>query len=173
MKRKAPRTRLAALVDRLSFYEWAYGHLAEGDSDIGAIGEFMVARTLGCLPPSRKAQALYDLVTSGGVTIEVKTTSKKSFPERAGGYYRWSVKDQAECLAGRRPLAEVWVFLAAEFPPEAAATARFDVFDPRYWTAYVARGEAVRSLGASHSVSEKGLARLGVAPVPLAELSLP
>ena len=33
--------RAADLAVRLAYYEWAYGRLAEPDSDIGILGEFM------------------------------------------------------------------------------------------------------------------------------------
>ena len=60
---------LGAEIEKLRFYEWAYGRLAESDSDIGPIGEFMVGRILGCLHKARKVNDLYDLIAKDGTAI--------------------------------------------------------------------------------------------------------
>lgn len=160
------KTRVGEVVEKLRFYEWAYGRLAESDADIGAVGEYMVGRTLGCLHKARKVNDIFDLVADNGLTIEVKTTTRRV--SCAGGlFYRWDIKTQLSAIEGRRELARVWIFLAAEFPDEKA---RVNALDTRYWTASVLTGEAVRRAGVTHYVTEKTLARCGATTVPLAQL---
>lgn len=155
-----PRPLLTRLRSRLSFYEWAYGHLAEGDADLGPIAEFLVGSALGCLPPSRTLNAPYDLVLSDGRTIEVKATAKRAM--QSGGrppVYRWNVGTQ---FAGSKRLADLWFFFIADFPATAARQARFDVFDPRHWRVRVATGEQLASTGVTRYVYERTLDRLSI-----------
>ena len=167
------RTKLVALLDRIAYYEWAYGHLAESDADIGPIGEFVVARQLGCPLPPRKVNARYDLITPDGVALEIKTTTRKNLSGRGTPYYRWNIANQSVCLAGNRPLASYWVFLIATFPPKAPTQRRFDVFDTKYWQCYLATGEQVRTIAGNRYVTESGLKRLGLKPQPLRGIQLP
>lgn len=191
------RTRLRALTDRIAYYEWAYGHLAEADSDLGVIAEYMVGKLLDCLPPSRKVNAKYDLIMKDGTTIEVKATGKKK--TQSGGrspIYRWDVTTQLHSLKNQTPLrpiatesglpttvplplptttksnqlAKLWIFLIANFPPDAESRSRFDVFDPKYWTVYCATGAQLASVGISRYVTETTLRRLNISPLPLASL---
>jgi len=71
------RSNLRALTDRISFYEWAYGRMAEADSDLGPIAEYLVGSALGCLPDSRRVSVPYDLILPDGRTVEVKATAKR------------------------------------------------------------------------------------------------
>ena len=167
------RTKLVALLDRIAYYEWAYGHLAESDADIGPIGEFVVARQLGCPLPPRKVNALYDLISPEGIPLEIKTTTKKSTPGKGNPYYRWCISEQSECLAGRRPLANYWLFLIATFPPKSPTQRRFDVFDTKYWQCYLVTGEQVRTIAGNRYVTERGLRRLGLTSQPLRSIQLP
>lgn len=80
------RTTLAKMIDRVAYYEWAYGHLGEQDSDIGPVGEFLVGKLLKCLPKSRSVNALFDLELKKGertIGIEVKTTSLRQPSSRS------------------------------------------------------------------------------------------
>lgn len=191
------RTRLRALTDRIAYYEWAYGHLAEADSDLGVIAEYMVGKLLGCLPPSRKVNAKYDLIMKDGTTIEVKATGKKQ--SQSGGrpsIYRWDVGTQLHSIKNQKrlqlvstesdlsttvplplstttkslQLAKCWLFLIANFPSDAAARSRFDVFDPKYWTVYCATGAQLATAGVTRYVTETTLRRLNISPLPLASL---
>lgn len=161
---------VSALVRLARFYKWAFGDLTASDSDIGVIGEYLVGDALGCLPPERKTQAVFDLVTDAGVSVEVKTTTTTVPRVTKSAVYRWYVSDQRTALEGKRPLADVWVFLAAKFPepkrfrPEVVT--QLSVFDPRYWTCWIASGETVRASGCRETVSQATFERLGVKPLP-------
>lgn len=163
--------KIQALIQRIRYYEWAYGHLGESDTDIGTIGEFMVGSILDCLSPARKDQDVFDLTTKSGVSIEVKTTTRKMKGGRGGlPYYRWRISDQKTAFEGKKPLASVWIFLIATFPESASSRRSFNAFDPRYWTAYLATGEQVKSAGCKTFIAESTLRRLGLASFPLSEL---
>ena len=162
---------LKTILEKVRYYEWAYGRLAESDSDIGVLGEYLVGRTLNCLPKDgRKSPALYDLVTADGLTIEVKTTTCwKTFPN--GRRYRtWDIKDQRTAFAGKRPLAQIWIFLIADFPPTVAKQPSFNAFDPRWWTAFAVSGEQLKSLHPKRSITLRMLESLNVRCVKLSEL---
>ena len=162
--------KIKALLQRIRYYEWAYGHLGESDTDIGTIGEFLVGSLLSCLPPARKDQDVFDLTTKSGVSIEVKATTHKVKSGSGLSYYRWHISDQRTALEGKRPLASVWIFLIATFPESASSRRSFNAFDPRYWTTYLATGEQVKSTGCKVNLTESALKRLGLASLPLTEL---
>ena len=164
-------TTLGKLLNVLSFYRWAFGDLTEQDSDIGMLAEYLVGDLLGCLPPTRKVNAPFDLKTKSGVTIEVKATTHKYAREGRTPYYRWDVKTQAESLKGNRPIADVWVFLIASFPQKISGAPRVaQAFDLKNWTCYLVAGEQLRTAGCARFVSESTLKRLGVEAVPLKDL---
>lgn len=164
---------IKSLVRLARFYKWAFGDLTASDSDIGVIGEFLVGDTLGCLPDERKTQAAFDLVTDKGVSIEVKATTTAVSRVTKGPIYRWYVSDQRTALEGKRPLADVWVFLAAKFPTSKQrgleVVSQLSVFEQRYWTCWVVPGEIVRSSGCREKISEATFERLGVEGRPFAE----
>ena len=162
------KTRIGAELEKLRFYEWAYGRLAESDADIGAVGEYMVGRLLGCLGGPRKVNAPFDLVTKEGATVEVKTTARRKRMPNGTSLLYWEITDQRTALDGKRPLADVWIFLHADFPD--GRRAHVNALDVRWWRAWVASGAQVRAAGTKRSVTETTLRRLGIAPVPLAGL---
>ena len=165
-------TPLGKLLNVLSFYKWAFGDLTESDSDVGVLAEYLVGDLLGCLPPTRKVNAPFDLKTKSGVTIEVKATTHKYDPKRGRTpYYRWDVTTQSEALKGNSPIADFWVFLIASFPREISRTPRVvQAFDIRNWTCCVATGEQLRASGCTKYISESTLRRLGLESIPLAGL---
>ena len=168
MKRLTP---LSKALQALSFYKWAFGDLTEQDSDIGMLAEYLVGDLLNCLPPTRKVNAPFDLITKSGVTIEVKATTHKYARKGKTPYYRWGVKTQSDALKGNRAIADVWVFLIATFPratPGTSSVARG--FDLKNWTCYLVSGEQLRTAGCKRYVSEATLQRLGCEPFPLGEL---
>lgn len=163
---------LASLVKTLKFYKWAFGDLTASDSDIGVIGEFMVGEALGCLPAERKTQSPFDLVMKDGTTVEVKTTTTTVAQGKDRRVYRWYVNDQRTAIEGKRPLADMWVFLAAKFPEKKQTefARQLSVFDPKNWTCWVATGEQVRESGCRTKISEATFERLGVKGERLEEL---
>jgi len=135
------------------------------------LAEYLVGDLLGCLPPTRKVNAPFDLITKSGVTIEVKATTHKRAPKGRTPYYRWGVSTQSEALKGNRPIADIWVFLVASFPRENSRTPRVvQAFDPKNWKCYVVSGEKLRTAGCAKYVSESTLNRLEVEAFPLGEL---
>ena len=168
MKRLAP---LSKALQALSFYKWAFGDLTEQDSDIGILAEYLVGDILGCLPPSRRVNAPFDLITKSGVTIEVKATTHKYARKGRTPYYRWGVSTQSEALKGNRPIADVWAFLVATFPRATSGIPRVaQAFDLKSWTCYLVTGEQLRTAGCARYVSESTLRRLGVEAFPLGAL---
>ena len=164
-------TTLSKALQALSFYKWAFGDLTESDSDIGMLAEYLVGDLLNCLPPTRKVNAPFDLITKSGVTIEVKATTHKSARNGKTSYYRWDVKTQLEALKGNRAIADVWVFLIATFPRGASGAPRVaQAFDLQNWNCYLVPGEHLRTAGCSRIISESTLRRLGYASFPLGEL---
>jgi len=155
----------------LSFYRWAFGDLTEQDSDAGVLAEYLVGDILGCLPPTRKENSPFDLTTKSGATIEVKATTHRCAKKGRTPYYRWKVTTQSEALKGNRPIADVWLFLIANFPKARSGTPRvLQAFDLRNWTCSLVSGEQLRTAGCTSYVSESTLRRLGVDSFPLGEL---
>lgn len=164
-------TTLSKALQALSFYKWAFGDLTESDSDIGMLAEYLVGDLLNCLPPTRKVNAPFDLITKSGVTIEVKATTHKYARKGKTPYYRWGVKTQSEALKGNRAIADVWLFLIATFPRVTSGTPRVaQAFDLKNWTCYLVPGKELRTSGCTSYVSESTLRRLGFASFPLGEL---
>jgi hypothetical protein len=168
MKRLTP---LSKALQVLSFYRWAFGDLTEQDSDIGSLAEYLVGDLLGCLPPSRKVNAPFDLKTKTGVTIEVKATTHKRTMKGRTPYYRWDVSAQSEALKGNRTIADVWLFLIATFPrPTSGTSSMAQAFNLKNWACYLVTGEQLLTAGCMRNVSEATLRRLGLEPFPLGEL---
>ena len=162
---------ISKALKTLSFYKWAFGDLTEQDSDVGMLAEYLVGDILSCLPPTRKVQAPYDLITKNGTTLEVKATTHKYAQKGRAPYYRWDVSTQSEMLKGNRPIADEWIFLIASFPRETSRTPRVvQAFDTKNWKCYVVSGEKLRTAGCTKYVSESTLKRLVVEAFPLGEL---
>jgi hypothetical protein len=153
---------MRVLALKVLFFEWAYGMLAESDSDIGALAEFMIGRALGCLPRGRSDNSPYDLTTSDGTTLEIKATScaKPSGRTGKGERWRWKIVSQRRMLDGTARPADVWIFARVEFPETAPKQRYFDVFDPKWWTFSVVSGAVLLSAGVSTYVSEATLRRM-------------
>ena len=164
-------TALGKVLNVLSFYRWAVGDLTESDSDVGILAEYLVGDLLGCLPPTRKVKATFDLIMKDGTTIEVKATTHKRVKKDRTPYYCWDVSTQSEMLKGNRPIADEWIFLIASFPRETSRSPRVvQAFDLKNWKCYVVSGEQLRTAGCTRYVSESTLRRLGVEAFPLGEL---
>ena len=157
---------------KLAFYEWAYGMLAEGDVDVGILGEFVVGLYIGGLQARRRERQDFDLVTDTGVSVEVKTSAGTlPAPTNRTPVYRWSITCQRARLSGDAPLADWWIFLAATFPKNAGRL--FDVFDARNWRVYAVPRDAVRELARNrpNTLGEATLKKAGFHPISLDDLS--
>lgn len=158
-------TKLGRALRTIRFYKWSFGDLTASDSDIGMAAEYLVGEILDCLPPGRKVNALFDLVTKAGASIEVKATSKLYEARGRKPAYRWKISTQAAAIKGERPLADFWIFLIAKFP-----SASVDILDYRYWRAYIVTADQLRSCKVTQTLRESALTRIGLASFPFAEL---
>ena len=159
----------ADLAVKLGYYEWAYGHLAEPDSDIGILGEFMAGLYIGGLDARRREKAPYDLVADDGTTVEVKTSfGNERAPSGGRRILRWQLKNERAALRGERPVARTWLFLHVTFTEKAGRI--FDVFAPEHWQVYVVPGDAVRRLNQGSNLSSTTLETAGYAPHPITDL---
>ena len=157
---------------KLTFYEWAYGMLAEGDVDVGILGEFVVGLYVGGLQARRRERQDFDLVADAGVSMEVKTsTGTLPTPTNRKPVYRWSIACQRPRFAGAAPLADWWIFLVASFPKDAPRF--YDVFSARNWRAYVVPSAAMVELaqGRPNFLGEATLKKAGFASVSLDDLA--
>jgi hypothetical protein len=71
--KKAQGSPLAA-ADILDYWSWAYSDIV-GNTNRGALAEFIVARAIGSEPPVRTDWAAYDLDTPSGIKVEVKSSA--------------------------------------------------------------------------------------------------
>ena len=161
---------IAEALQKLLFYEWAYGRLAEQDDGLGPLGEFVVGLRVGGIEGRRPEIAPVDLVASDGTTWEVKTSGSLRVQGRQKPFWAWWISDQKDALEGRAPLADRWAFLRAEFPPRAARTRLFNPFDPKWWTAYVLTGGQVRATGVRVNITLSALRRAHAESVSLDSL---
>ena len=158
-------TKLGRALRTIRFYKWSFGDLTASDSDIGVAAEYLVGEILDCLPPGRKVNALFDLVTKSGASIEVKATTKPYVDRGRKPVYLWKIATQAAAIKGERPLADFWIFLIAKFPSSSV-----DILDYRYWRAYIVTADQLRACNVKNRLRETSLTRLGLASFPLAEL---
>ena len=71
--KKAESSPLAA-ADILDYWSWAYSDIV-GNTNRGALAEFIVARAIGSEPAVRNDWAAYDLETPSGIKVEVKSSA--------------------------------------------------------------------------------------------------
>ena len=63
-----------AAADILDYWSWAYSDIV-GNTNRGALAEFIVARAIGSEPRVRTDWAAYDLDTPSGIKVEVKSSA--------------------------------------------------------------------------------------------------
>ena len=61
-------------ADILDYWSWAYSDIV-GNTNRGALAEFIVARAIGSEPAVRNDWAAYDLETPSGIKVEVKSSA--------------------------------------------------------------------------------------------------
>ena len=71
--KKAESSPLAA-ADILDYWSWAYSDIV-GNTNRGALAEFIVARAIGSEAAVRNDWAAYDLETPSGIKVEVKSSA--------------------------------------------------------------------------------------------------
>lgn len=145
---------IAEALQKLLFYEWAYGRLAEQDDGLGPLGEFVVGLRVGGIEGRRPEIAPVDLVASDGTTWEVKTSGGPVVKPRQKAYWAWRIAQESDALEGRSQLADRWAFLRAQFPPRARRTRLFDPFDPKWWSVAVLTSVQLRAAGVHDTVTE-------------------
>ena len=65
---------LLAAADILDYWSWAYSDIV-GNTNRGALAEYIVASTIGSEPAVRNDWAAYDLKTPSGIKVEVKSSA--------------------------------------------------------------------------------------------------
>ena len=63
-----------AVADILDYWSWAYSDIV-GNTNRGALAEFIVARAIGSEPAVPNGWAAYDLETPSGIRVEVKSSA--------------------------------------------------------------------------------------------------
>ena len=63
-----------AAADILDYWSWAYSDIV-GNTNRGALAEFIVARAIGSEPAVRNDWAAYDLEAPSGIKVEVKSSA--------------------------------------------------------------------------------------------------
>lgn len=63
-----------AAADILDYWGWAYSDIV-GNTNRGALAEFIVAKAIGSEAPIRNDWAAYDLETPNGIKVEVKSSA--------------------------------------------------------------------------------------------------
>ena len=159
------------------YWQWAYSGIA-GNTDRGALAEYIVAKAVGAVAKTRNDWGPYDVVSPNGVTIEVKSSAylqtwwQKRFSQPLFSIRKslaWSPETNSFLGKSDRH-ADVYVFCLLAFQGDKS---QLDPLNLGQWEFYVvptsdieqAFGErktiglsAVQQLSRSYSVSEIGVA---------------
>ena len=155
--KKAEGSPLAA-ADILDYWSWAYSDIV-GNTNRGALAEFIVARAIGSEPAVRNDWASYDLEAPSGIKVEVKssaylqswhqtTVSAPSFSIRKAK--EWSPETN-EFGEERRRHSDVYVFCLLAYKGDKRL---LDPLDLSQWEFYVVKTfEIDRIFGERSSIS--------------------
>ena len=78
------------------FWQWAYSDLV-GNTDRGALAEFIVAKAIDDASPTRNAWAPFDLTTASGIKVEVKSAAfAQSWHQKQPTRVQFSIKKTME-----------------------------------------------------------------------------
>jgi len=155
--KKAESSPLAA-ADILDYWSWAYSDIV-GNTNRGALAEFIVARAIGSEPAVRNDWAAYDLETPSGIKVEVKssaylqswhqtTVSAPSFSIRKAK--EWSPETN-EFGEERLRHSDVYVFCLLAYKGDKRL---LDPLDLSQWEFYVVKtSEIDRIFGERSSIS--------------------
>lgn len=78
------------------YWQWGYSDIV-GNTDRGALAEFIVAKALGCPAQTRNDWTAYDLVSPSGVKVEVKSSAYlQSWHQKRPSSPRFSIRKSLE-----------------------------------------------------------------------------
>lgn len=156
------------------FWSWAYSDLL-GNTERGALAEYIVACALGIQNQERITWDKYDLLSPEGIAIEVKTS----------GYLQtWEQKDLSKPIFGIQPTlgwnsktneydkikrrqAEIYVFCLHKHVEQETA----NPLDLNQWNFYLLATKILNEkIGYQKSISLSSLLKIGAIPCPFAEL---
>ena len=147
-----------AAADILDYWSWAYSDIV-GNTNRGALAEFIVARAIGSEPAVRNDWAAYDLEAPSGIKVEVKssaylqswhqtTVSAPSFSIRKAK--EWSPETN-EFGEERLRHSDVYVFCLLAYKGDKRL---LDPLDLSQWEFYVVKtSEINRIFGERSSIS--------------------
>ena len=141
------------------FWQWAYSDLV-GNTDRGALAEFIVAKAIDDASPTRNAWEPFDLTTASGIKVEVKSASfAQSWHQNRPTRVQFSIKKTMEWdprtnefLAPASRHSDVYVFcLLAEMVKES-----LNPLDLEQWEFYVLSTKQIdRDFGDLQGISLK------------------
>ena len=123
------------------YWQWAYSDII-GNTNRGALAEFIVSRALATMAPVRNDWAAYDLESPTGVRVEVKSSAylqswhQREFSRPLFGINKsleWSPKTN-DYAGPRRRHSDVYVFCLLAFKGEKR---RLNPMDLKQWEFYV------------------------------------
>ena len=150
------------------YWQWAYSDII-GNTDRGALAEFIVARALGTTAQVRNGWAPYDLETPTGIRVEVKSSAylQSWFQKRPSspgfGIRKTLAWDPTtnEYDREKRRQADVYVFCLLAHQEDKAT---LNPLDLAQWEFYVvATSELDRAFGERGGVSISQIRELGPA----------
>lgn len=133
------------------YWAWAFSDLRQNDLR-GVLAEFLVAEALGIKPPVRSTWDDFDLTTSDGVRIEVKSAAYlQAWPQKRlsrivfGGLKgrAWTAEAQNQFAPERTYRADLFVFCVQT----ATAHDEYDPLDIDQWEFRVLRRTTLEALG--------------------------
>ena len=149
----------------LAFWQWAYSELA-GNTERGVLAEYMIACALGIENEPRISWNRYDLVSSKGVTIEVKSS----------GYLQTWEQDKLSDIQFGIPETFGWDSITNEYTKDKMRQAKVYVFcvhnhkeqltinplDISQWDFYVLPTEILNNeVGSQKTIGLSALIKLG------------
>jgi len=151
--------------DVLAFWQWAYSELA-GNTERGALAEYLIACALGIENEPRISWDRYDLLSNEGVSIEVK----------ASGYFQTWEQDKLSDIQFGISETRGWNSTTNEYSSEKMRQAKIYVFcvhnhkdqptiNPLYisqWDFYVLPTEVLnKKTGSQKTIGLSALIKLG------------
>jgi len=127
--------------DLLSFWQWSSSELV-GNALRGMLAEYIVALDLGCADGVRKEWDSFDIETTDGIKVEVKSAAfLQSWPQKAFSplrfdikpTYGWDATKNASVSEERVRQSDVYVFCTLEHRDKTTV----DPLDLSQWRFYV------------------------------------
>lgn len=158
----------------LDFWRWSASDLV-GNTARGILAEYLVARALGSVQPTRDEWLPFDVLSAGGVRVQVKSAAYlqswyQSKPSRIAFSIRatrsWDPKTNA---LATQPTRECDVYVFALLAHRDKAT--LDPMDVGQWVFYVlSRADVDGYSRSQHSITLPSLERCGARCVSYADL---